>query len=115
MIKFLSETKEWLFHYNFLTKTKSPEPLISKRLRTIFLSFCSKGQVARLSRIIENFTSKVMKKFSQDNILSVDAMENLLWDASSFVREGIAAYAEMIDQLTLEQKKRTSNNWNNCL
>lgn len=60
----------------------------------------------RLSRIIENFTNKVMKRFSQDNILSVEQMESALWeDSSSFVREGIAAYTEMIDQLILEQKE----------
>ena len=60
----------------------------------------------RLSRIIEDFTNKVMGRFSQDNCLSVEDMEDSLWEASSdFVREGIAAYTEMIDQLILEQKK----------
>jgi hypothetical protein len=60
----------------------------------------------RLSRIIENFTNKVMGRFSQDNILSVEEIEDSLWnDSSDFVRESIAAYAEMIDQLILEQKQ----------
>ncbi len=60
----------------------------------------------RLSRIIENFTNKVMERFSQENILSVEQMEDSLWeDSSNFIREGIAAYAEMVDQMILEQKE----------
>jgi hypothetical protein len=53
----------------------------------------------RLSRIIENFTSKVMGRFSQDNILTVEEMEDWLWkDSCDFVKESVATYAEMIDR-----------------
>jgi hypothetical protein len=47
-----------------------------------------------------------MERFSQENILSVEQMEDSLWeDSSNFIREGIAAYAEMVDQMILEQKE----------
>jgi len=60
----------------------------------------------RLSRIIENFTSKVMGRFSQDNILTVEEMEDWLWkDSCDFVKESVATYAEMIDQLMVEEKQ----------
>jgi hypothetical protein len=60
----------------------------------------------RLTQIIENFTKNVMKKFAQEEILTLDEMERELGeDSSCFIRESLAAYAEMIDQLLLAQKR----------
>lgn len=60
----------------------------------------------RLTQIIENFTKNVMKKFAQEEILTLDEMERELGeDSSRFIRESLAAYAEMVDQLLLAQKR----------
>ncbi len=60
----------------------------------------------RLAQIIDNFTKKVMGKFSQEDVLKIEDLEIKLWeDCSFFVRDSIAAYTEMIDQLLTAQKE----------
>ena len=60
----------------------------------------------RLARIIENFTKNVMEKFAQEEILTLEEMEEgLSEDSARFVRECLAAYARMVDRQLLAQKK----------
>jgi len=59
----------------------------------------------RLAQIVEKFIKKVTGNFSQDEIVKLDDLETRLsGDASGFIVEMLAAYAEMIDEGIFEHK-----------